>query len=912
MLDIEDRKSIEFRILIDENYYIEQGKELKTVEQALKLVVQYGIMLKYVPEELKTEEVCLEAVRNSKGYNSVGITDNAIVFVPEALRTAQLCFEAVKNNGEALEYVPEKLRTAELCLEAVMNNGKALKYVPEEFKTAKLYLEAVKSNGRALEDVPEKLRTAELFFEAVKNFGGAIKYVPKEFRTAEMCLEATKNFGDAIRYVPEEFRTAEVCLEAVRHSKGGRSIWTTGNALEFVPEALKTAQLCAEAVKNNCWAIEFVPKSLMTAELCTDVVKYYGMVLEVIPEEFKTQELCIEAVKDARQGFLALKHVPEKFKTTELYIEMIKPHSYWRTWHFLDEYIPEKSKTSELLLEVVKKSSDFLMYVPEELRTLEIYIEAVKKADWAFMLVPENLKKQVTKATGVQQGGAKNFLLYKHESDFLDKDKKEIFEKEVERTIIRLTELCETVRWGKGLIALENYIDKEKLLEKDFLETGIQMIVDGVEREIIENYLDSWIEANCNNSYYEIILASIIKSGILSAHGGEHPRIAEYEMTVLIPRELTPDSLLPENEKYFRRPNIETIMQDMQNAYKYISRGLELFCYLELKMYKDLIGESINYDDEIGEINKEIANATEIVERLHILVPIRIKTTNEVLLRIKLWANSLDSNVSLANYAIFDLIDLDKWTTDIPLEYKKAYKELIKLVSWIYNISMRFKAEYNSVIQKTKDIFGKQLHEKALLPSATDNKTYEWITNNQFEAGMKSSELKPSKNDNQNKKEVEEYPEVASMTKQETGLPVNIFIDDGGYWLDAGYKEPRITFQNNYADDIQLNAQVPLIISEEPIIPESNENKINVEISERDLNMVKNFIRRYKNLLIKVGNPKDNLHTQCYFIKTIEKDLSYAKSLNIKNPWEKTEYLNNFDNELLKKLDKSKAKRRGK
>jgi len=161
--------------------------------------------------------------------------------------------------------------------------------------------------------------------------------------------------------------------------------------------------------------------------------------------------------------------------------------------------------------------------------------------------------------------------------------------------------------------------------------------------------------------------------------------------------------------------------------------------------------------------------------------------------------------------------------------------------------------------------------------------------------------------------ELEYNPEEMScMTKQETGLPVNIFIDDGGYWLHAGHKEPRIKFQNNYANDIQINAQVPLIISEEPIIPESNENKINVEISERDLNMVKNFIRRYKNLLIKVGNPKDNLHTQSYFIKTIEKDLSYAKRLNIKNPWEKIEYLNNFDNELLKNLDKSKAKRRGK
>jgi len=72
-----------------------------------------------------------------------------------------------------------------------------------------------------------------------------------------------------------------------------------------------------------------------------------------------------------------------------------------------------------------------------------------------------------------------------------------------------------------------------------------------------KKYLDSWIETNCNNSvsYYEKILASIIKTGVLCVQAGEHPKVAEYKMTVLIPRELIPDSLLPSSEKYFRRQN---------------------------------------------------------------------------------------------------------------------------------------------------------------------------------------------------------------------------------------------------------------------------------------------------------------------------------------------------------------------
>jgi flagellar motor component MotA len=179
-------------------------------------------------------------------------------------------------------------------------------------------------------------------------------------------------------------------------------------------------------------------------------------------------------------------------------------------------------------------------------------IEIVKQETWAFMVVPENLKEQVTTATGVQQGGTA--MLHNEYESALEKGIKEIFEKEVERICFRLITFVEIAR-REGILALEDKLDKEKVAKRDLFETGIQMAVDGTERAVIENYLDSWIEANCNNSvaYYEKILASIIKTGVLCIQEGYNPRIAEYKITVLIPRELTPDSLMPSSEKYFRK-----------------------------------------------------------------------------------------------------------------------------------------------------------------------------------------------------------------------------------------------------------------------------------------------------------------------------------------------------------------------
>ena len=53
----------------------------------------------------------------------------------------------MSNYGYALQYVPEELKTPELCEVAVSNSGWALKYVPEELRTLDLCELAVKQIG---------------------------------------------------------------------------------------------------------------------------------------------------------------------------------------------------------------------------------------------------------------------------------------------------------------------------------------------------------------------------------------------------------------------------------------------------------------------------------------------------------------------------------------------------------------------------------------------------------------------------------------------------------------------------------------------------------------------------------------------------------------------------------------------
>ena len=76
--------------------------EGKTYEEYLELIKENGNNLMYIPDEHKTKELCLEAIKN--------IDFCAIQFIPYKQRTYDLCFELIKHQGSlALWYIPDHI-----------------------------------------------------------------------------------------------------------------------------------------------------------------------------------------------------------------------------------------------------------------------------------------------------------------------------------------------------------------------------------------------------------------------------------------------------------------------------------------------------------------------------------------------------------------------------------------------------------------------------------------------------------------------------------------------------------------------------------------------------------------------------------------------------------------------------------
>jgi hypothetical protein len=307
---------------------------------------QNGAALKYVPETLRTGEMCRTAVT----HNGAAQDEEVLDYVPQTLRTYDLCRLSVQKNGDTLHYVPQKLRTDAMCRIAVTQNGRALQYVPWDLRTEELCCIAVTQNGRALKYVPEDLRSEGMYRIAVAQNGEALKYVPEVLRGEEMCRIAVARHGRALEFVPWDLRTEEMCRIAVAEN---------GWALEYAPQNLRTDEMCRIAVAQNGNALMYVPIELRTDEICRIAVAQDGLALEYVPDALRTEELCRIAVT---QTGWALTHVPEDVLTDEMY-EIAVAHNGRAL-----EFVPEKLRTVELCRIAVAQNGNALMYVPRALR----------------------------------------------------------------------------------------------------------------------------------------------------------------------------------------------------------------------------------------------------------------------------------------------------------------------------------------------------------------------------------------------------------------------------------------------------------------------------------------------------------------------------------------------------------------
>jgi flagellar motor component MotA len=96
------------------------------------------------------------------------------------------------------------------------------------------------------------------------------------------------------------------------------------------------------------------------------------------------------------------------------------------------------------------------------------------------------------------------------------------FEKEYNAVMKRIFFLSEKAR-REGLLALEALIDENKYIQRDILEYGLRLIVDGTDGQLVNKILTNIVELETDKE--KKVLKNIQKEAVAGIQEGYNPRL---------------------------------------------------------------------------------------------------------------------------------------------------------------------------------------------------------------------------------------------------------------------------------------------------------------------------------------------------------------------------------------------------
>lgn len=386
--------------------------------------MEHGSSLESVPEELRTQLLCLVAVKK---------LGTELQFVPEDKKTAEICREAFAQNIAAYRYIPDKFKTEQMALRIVNAWGSWLKYVPKAHRTYNVCLLAMQKKGD-LEEVPEEILSMQIIRTSIQNNAKNAKMALymnideiKQRNLPEVDIkEIVEDLDDRIylnvpfsekdevkalgaywngskrrwvmrkdsdpnlfrRWLPKEYfeNLEENHLEDKNELSLFLCVLANPISLREIPEEKRSLAICEAAVRKNVVALRYVPideehmSVFMTAVLerkiakgrlpaqvqqaCQLVERLYNESLHFsdVSEKEKTPAICYFAV---RKDPFNIRFVPQYFK--DMHGNLLELHEMVKVYHSdkVKKYLQNKSNPSEfpkLLTFARKKLNDMVMH----------------------------------------------------------------------------------------------------------------------------------------------------------------------------------------------------------------------------------------------------------------------------------------------------------------------------------------------------------------------------------------------------------------------------------------------------------------------------------------------------------------------------------------------------------------------
>jgi hypothetical protein len=89
------------------------------------------------------------------------------------------------------------------------------------------------------------------------------------------------------------------------------------------------------------------------------------------------------------------------------------------------------------------------------------------------------------------------------------------------------------------------------------------------------------------------------------------------------------------------------------------------------------------------------------------------------------------------------------------------------------------------------------------------------------------------------------FEEMSALRKRDSGLPVNLYLDDTGTYKRSGHWK-RIKFQGDHGDKMNPRSLISMTISNNPEIRPKN---VKISLPQDEIDRIKDFVARNEDLL---------------------------------------------------------------
>jgi hypothetical protein len=265
---------------------------VQTPESVAQSVELIGTSIDYVNDDFITYDLCIAAITWYGGEIHSILTRRHLFTTREYY---DICLHTVRLNGWDLKYIPDDVQTQELCDTAVRTSCWALEFVRDEFKTYDNCYSAVRRNGQTMKFVPDVLIDEAMCLAGAKARYPCLNFIPRRFLTRELCYIAVRGDGGDIKNVPEEFMSSELAYLAITSpATSNPTSNMAGSNIQYVPARYLTREIILEALKRWSGIYGRIPAECITPEMELEILDVSPWCLRSMEQ---TPEKCMRAIR---------------------------------------------------------------------------------------------------------------------------------------------------------------------------------------------------------------------------------------------------------------------------------------------------------------------------------------------------------------------------------------------------------------------------------------------------------------------------------------------------------------------------------------------------------------------------------------------------------------------------------------